>query len=278
MIDQISNLKVMKVHNRCGTVISLIAATVVVTGLFLVGCVSQGATTRAEVTKGAVEMVYQVTEQEALDLAQWAVEQVLPEQKVFRLKKPRLGFWVHESKQKGYEKYARFRESIFIYEIDLLRMEGSTPQGRSVVGYSYTVKGGGDLKSGVDKLDRLEQRMKEAFEQTGRAAAVSSSRPQMQPPPAPPVISPSVTALPETRVPPNPEPSTVDKASGGIPSEKPAVKEAPDTVVPMATITEQPAKDEDVFMKLKKLKELRDQKIITEEEFQSKKKELLDRI
>ena len=36
--------------------------------------------------------------------------------------------------------------------------------------------------------------------------------------------------------------------------------------------------DEDAFTKLKKLKELLDQGVITEEEFQKKKEELLDRI
>lgn len=277
MTERIIDQRKMKVHNRQSAFLLFIAVMAVVAGLLSMGCAGQKATAAGKHQR-PVEMLYEVSEQEALILAKWSVNQALPDQNVMRLEKPRLGFWVHETVQKGYAKYARFRDAVFIYEIDLLRMAGGTSQGQNIVGYTFSVKGDGDLKTGPETLARLEHQLQEAFEQTGRAVAVSSARPQKQASQTPALISPESTAVSEAPAPPKPEPSTVDKTSGGIPSEKPTVKEAPATVVPMATVKEQPAKDDDVFLKLKKLKELRDQKIITEEEFQSKKKELLDRI
>ena len=237
------------------------AIMVVATGLLTLGCAGQKAT-GAGGQLDSVGTLYEVSEQEALNLAQWAVEQTLPAQKVNRLKKPRLGFLIHEIVEKGIVKYARFKDATFIYEIDLFILEGSTAQGQKVVGYTYTVKGDGDLKTGPDTMVRLEQKLQEAFEQSGRAIAVTSSQPHK---PAP-IVAPAVVPSSE---PPKPAPAAV---------EKPAEIEAPAAGVPMTTVKEQPAKDDDVFTKLKKLKELRDQGIITEEEFQSKKKELLDRI
>ncbi len=277
MTERIIDQRKMKVHNRRSAFLLFIAVMAVVAGFLSTGCAGQKATPAGKHQR-PVEMLYEVSDQEALNLAQWAINQALPDQNVMRLEKPRLGFLVHETVQKGYGKYARFRDAVFIYEIDLLRMAGSTSQGQNIVGYTFSVNGDGDLKTGPETLARLEHQLQETFEQTGRAVAVSSSRLQKQAPQTPALISPGSTAVSETPVPPKSEPSTVDKTSGEIPSGKPAVKEAPAAVVPMATVKEQPAKDEDLFMKLKKLKELRDQKIITEEEFQSKKKELLDRI
>jgi hypothetical protein len=63
----------------------------------------------------------------------------------------------------------------------------------------------------------------------------------------------------------------------GTPSGKPVESKA-SAGAPTAPVKESPGKDDDVFTKIKKLKELRDREIITEEEFQNKKKELLDRI
>lgn len=255
-----------KVNDYCGRVFPFIAISLLVTGFFFWGCAGQVGTKGAMIkkTENTDETVYQVTEQEALKLSQWALEQALPDQTIHQLKKPRVGFFIHENEQKGHYKYARFMDATFIYEVDLFRMTGITPQGQNIVGYTYAIKGNGDLKAGPGKLARLEQQLAVGFEKTGRAVTVSSLQPE---PPQAPVISSDA-----------PPASDTISTEGTI--EKPVIREAPAAVVPMVEVKEKPIveKEGDVFMKLKKLKGLLDQGVITEEEFQTKKKELLDRI
>ena len=266
MSEKIFNSPRIKSVNRSGWFFAWAVMTLCLSVLFFFGCAGKGVVKDAALVAAddANKIVYQVTEQEALELVRWALEQTLPDQKIHRLKKPRVGLFAHEHEQKGHYKYARFRDATFIYEVDLLRVSGSTAQGQNVVGYTYTLKGDGDLKTGPEKLTRLAQQLEDGFEKTGRAVTVSSVQPAK---PVPTAISPSSSPA-------------SDATSTAAPSDKPAVKEAPAVVVPMTTGKEQPAVEagDDVFEKLKKLKELLDQGIITEEEFKVKKKELLDRI
>lgn len=231
------------------------AITLFVSLLIGSGCAGPGMTKPTIKARGD-NIVYEVTAQEALDLAHWAVAQVLSEQKILRLEKPRLGLLVHEVNQPGHYKYARFRETSYTYELDLIPSMGRTAQNVSVTGFTYTIKGNGDLKSGPQKVAQLEQHLKNAFGQSGRATAVTFVKAI---PPGPPRISATkpVVSVPLANPPAGVSPSVA------VP-KTPAVKEAPT--------------DEDAFIKLKKLKALLDQGIITEEEFQIKKKELLDRI
>lgn len=253
MSEKLPNQPCAKFSNRWGWGVSSIIISLCVTGLFFFGCAGKGMTRDSgrKTAEDTNDIVYQITEKEALALTQWALEQALPDQKIHRLKKPRVGFFVHEHAQKGNYKYARFREKTFIYEVDLLRVSGSTAQGQSVIGYTYALKGDGDLKTGPEKLTRLAQQLGDGFEKTGRAVTVSSLRSEK---PAPPVISPITSPASDTN-------STMTHP------DKPAAKEQPAVEA-----------EDDVFVKLKKLKELLDQGVITEEEFKVKKKELLDRI
>lgn len=282
MRQKISTQLPAKAVNRRLWVHPLIAMLLWVAIFFFLGCAGPTGTV-IKTTDDADETIYQVTQPSALELARWALAQTLPNQKIHRLINPRVGFFVHEHEQKGHYKVARFRDATFIYEVDLLRMRGLTNQGQSVVGYTYAIKGVGDLKSGPDKLARLAQQLKDGFEKTGKAVTVSSLQPEK---PAPPALSPVTSPAP-------------DAVSTGAADEKPSVKETPAAVVPGTMVKEQPLveqegaaiapmpttqkrsnieEDDDVFVMLKKLKELLDQGIITEEEFQAKKKELLDRI
>jgi hypothetical protein len=266
MSAKLSNSFRIKAVFLCGWFFPLIAILLYVSGLLFFGCAAKGMDKNA--ARNAVDdtkkIVYQVTEHKALELVQWALEQTLSDHKIRPLKKPRVGFFVHEHEQKGHYKYARFRDATFIYEVDLLRVSGSTAQGQSVIGYTYALKGDGDLKTGPEKLTRLSQQLEDGFERTGQAVTVSSLRPEK---PVPPVISPGTSP-------------TSDTTSTMAPPDKRAMKEAPAAVVPMTNAKEQPVgeAEDDVFEKLKKLKSLFDQGIITKEEFQVKKKELLDRI
>lgn len=240
--------------NRCEWAVSTMLISLCITGLVFFGCAGKEMSPDAadKITKDMNGIVYQVTEQEALEVTQWALAQALPEQKIHRLKKPRVGFFVHEKEQKGNYKYARFRDKIFIYEVDLLRVSGRTARGQSIIGYTYALKGDGDFKSGPGKMTRLKQQLEDGFEKTGRAVTVSSLRPEESPPP---VIFPITTPASDT-------------TSTTATPDKPVKKETPAAV----------ETEDDVFVKLKKLKNLLDQGIITKEEFQVKKKELLDRI
>jgi|GEM_PF-2015079 len=260
--------RVLKTPPHSFSRIALIIVSMSAVGLLMIGCAGHGLDKKV-VAKGAQNIIYQVTEQEALDLAQWAMSRELPGQKIHRLKMPRLGLFVHEVEQPGNYKYARFRETTFIYELDLIHVRGSLDQGGDVSGYTYALKGNGDLKRGPDQMARLEKRLKEAFDQSGRAVAVNAVQPEKQGPPRISSNKPPVMAAPV------PTPSMAPPAAETAPAQ-PRMQDMPAAAETPSPAQEQPA--EDVFVKLKKIKELRDQGIITEEEFQAKKKELLDRI
>ncbi|KJS28962.1 MAG: hypothetical protein VR64_22170 [Desulfatitalea sp. BRH_c12] len=189
--------------------------------------------------------IYQVSEKEALDLLHWAMQEMFPEETIYRLRKPRIGFFVHQkSKPGGDARYAKYKEKTYIYEAGLLPVQGTGPDGHPVSGFTYAVRGQGDLKGGPENVIETEKRIEAAFEQSGRAvmATAMTERPMM-------AMPPPVSAV-ET-----PDAGTPD-ASGDDPT---------------------PAGD-DVFQKLERLKELHDKGVIDKEEFESKKKELLDRI
>ncbi len=254
-------------------VIARIAMLFIVSSFVFSGCTGVSLNKKAA-GKGADDVIYQVTEQEALDLAGWAVNQVFPDLKAFRLKKPRVGYFVYEVNKSGHYRVARFKETSYFYELDLVKVQGGNEQGDNVIGYTYGIKGNGDLKSGPEKLALLEKKMFEAFDQSGRAISVVAIKPleRTDPPKLskerPPAI-PSTAPSAETGKPP-----ALPPAAAPAP-EPPMVKESPASSGPAEKL---PEADEAVFIKLKKLKELRDKGIITEEEFQAKKKELLDRI
>jgi len=192
-------------------------------------------------------VIYQVSEQQALDLVHWAMRQALPDEKIYKLGQPRVGLFVHEIVRPGDLRWARFKETTYIYEVELRLSQGIGPNGDRVTGYTYALNGNGDLETGPDNLAAIERFLKQAFEQTGRAATVTAVSDLK---PGPPIItSPAAPVMAPTPVP-----------------ETPAVKGP------------EPVPSGDVFEKLKKLKELNDQGIITDKEFEAKKKELLDRI
>jgi hypothetical protein len=149
MVDWKFIRRVNKTHCLCHGLFCLVAFWIAVAGTALMGCAGPYTASKVESSKEKpVDTLYEVSEQEALDLVKWSIEQVLPGGNVLRLKKPRIGLLVHESVQKGIVKYARFKDAVFIYEIDLLPMEGRTAQGQRIVGYTYSAKGDGDLETG----------------------------------------------------------------------------------------------------------------------------------
>ena len=262
-------------NRRSGLASAIRVAALMIAACFIVSGCSSVSLNKKATGKGADGVVYEVTEQEALELSHWAVTQALPKQKIHRLRKPRVGYFVSEVNQPGHYRVARFKETTYIYELDLIKVRGRTQEGGPVAGYTYTIKGDGDLKGGSEKLALLEKKMFEAFDQSGRAVAVTGQQPVKAStgPPRLPKEKPPVIASPPPTVeksqPPGPAPIVMPAP------EKPAVREAP---APPAVKEKLSDADEAVFIKLKKLKELRDQGIITEEEFKAKKKELLDRI
>lgn len=198
-------------------------------------------------------VIYQVNEQQALDLVHWSMRQALPEQKIYKLAQPRVGLFVHETVRPGDLRWARFKESTYIYEVDLRQSQGIGPQGDRVTGYTFGLKGSGDLVTGPENLAAIERLLKQAFDQSGRPVSVTSASDFK---PGPPMFPP--------------EPSEVSAPGAAT----------PDTAAPEGPVVEKPVPQitDDVFDKLKKLKELLDQGIITREEFETKKQELLDRI
>lgn len=233
----------------------------VMAGLCLASFTAVGCTgytpRKTHLNESPTGLIYQVSEQEALDLAYWAMHEVLPEQKIYRLAKPRVGLFVHETVRPGDVRYARFKEATYIYEVDLLRVEGVDPRGDRIEGYMYHVRGNGNLDAGPDHRDKLARKIEAVFDQTERGTAATAVSKMKEAPPA--IASPA------------PVPTK---------AFEPAAPQAPEAPVsPPPAAVEQPAPSgDDVFNKLEKLKRLLDQGIITQEEFNAKKKELLDRI
>ena len=233
--------------------IKIVAICSCLAGAMAMGCSGYTPTTKL-LDESSSGVVYQVSEQEALDLVYWAMHEVLPEQKIYRLAKPRVGLFVHEQLRPGDVRYARFKEATYIYEVDILRVEGTAPEGNRVTGFTYRLKGNGDLKTGPGNLEKLDQQIKATLDQTNRGKTVTAvSTPEA----APPVV---------TSPPPTPK-----GAVEATPPQAPA---------PKATAADQqtPPSGDDAFEKLEKLKDLLDKGIITQEEFDAKKRELLERI
>ena len=193
-------------------------------------------------------VIYRLSEQEALDLAYWAMHETLPDQKIYRLGKPRIGLFVHEQFRPGDVRYARFKETTYIYEVDILRVRGTTPEGDRISGCTYRISGEGDLKEGPENLERLDRKIEATFDQTDRGTMVST-------------LSEPETAPPEVGR-PAPGPHQAVESPANLP----------------AAVQQTAPSGDDAFEKLEKLKELLDRGIITQEEFDAKKKELLERI
>ncbi len=210
-------------------------------GVTAMGCSGYTPTTKL-VEESSSGIVYQVSEQEALDLVYGAMHEVLPEQKIYQPAKPRVGLFVHEQLRPGDVRYARFKETTYIYEVDILRVEGTDSRGNTISGYTYAIKGNGDLKAGPGNLAKIDQKIKSTFDQTDRGIMATAVSVQEA---APPAIS-------------SPPPAPAPKASAVEQPKAPS--------------------ENDAFEKLEKLKKLLDQGIITQEEFDAKKRELLDRI
>ncbi|MFZ1982905.1 MAG: SHOCT domain-containing protein [Desulfatitalea sp.] len=234
---------------RCRWVFNLLAIFSCLTIFATMGC--SGYMPKTKPVNESAAVIYQITEQEALDLSFWSMQEALPGQKIYQLGKPRVGLFVHEELRPGDIRYARFKETDYIYEVDILRVEGTSPQGDRISGYTYAVRGQGDLKEGPNNLTNVEKKIKETFGQTNRAVTVTSvSEPEAGPP----------------------------KITSPLPVPKEAVQAPAPKALDASIVEKEPAATGDVFEKLEKLKKLFDQGIITEEEFEAKKKELLERI
>lgn len=230
--------------NRIFQCLLFILFTICLGGFWLGGCTTVGSA-QSGMGRQSVNRIYQVSTQEAISLSSEVLADVLPDSRVLRLNKPRFGLMVHQTHQSGDAKYARFREKDYIYELDLMAMEGHTSKGERVAGFIFSIQGRGNLEAGPGNVDKIGQRLSAIFEASGRPVAIVAAR-EADPASQRPTI--------DQQVPPQVVPRATDPAFETVPA------------------------DNDTFTKLKKLKELLDEGVITEEEFQLKKKELLERI
>jgi len=201
--------------------------------LLILACASQSSPTRSE--DPAIGRIYKISEHQALDLVRAAMQEALPDTKIYKTKDPRHGFYAIEEIEQGDKRFARFQAKTYIHFVHVRPAHGRDDKGAAVSGYYLRVSGSGDLESGPSRSARLKNRLEEVFEKTGRAVAVTEA------------------------------------AAGDF--RDPAEQRQTDV-----RIEDEKAPSDDVFEKLKKLKQLRDQEVVTEEEFQNKKRELLDRI
>ncbi len=201
--------------------------------LLLMACASQS--TPARPADKTVDVIYRVSQQEALELAHSALGATLRDTKIYENKDPRSGFYAVEEVAPGDARYARFLAKAYIHRVHVMPAQGMDKTGSKVAGHYFTVSGVGDLESGPAHSAQLKVRLVEAFERTGRGVAVTNVAAG---------FSGTETGQPQKAV--------------LVENEKPS--------------------SENVFEQLKRLKELRDQEVITDGEFRKKKSELLDRI
>ncbi len=205
--------------------------------------------------------IYQLSEGSALQIAYGAIQSTLPNIPIMETTKDEnKGFTIFQTVSPNHDaRYDRFHEKDFIYTVYIYSAEGVDPNGATRTGYYFVANGQGNLPTGPDTLAKLQNTLLERFEKTGTVVTITDGKPG-QHDPAPiyqphkdtvqaPVTTPVQTSPTYSEQKPKPEPATV-----------------------------QPAPSKDTFEKLKSLKQLYDQGVIDEEEFEEKKEELLDRL
>jgi len=91
-------------------------------GLLIFGCASQLPSTRPGDL--SVEVIYRISEQDALDLAYSAIDATLPGTKIYKTKAPRRGYYTLEEVEEGDVRYARFKAKTYIHMVHVLPAQG----------------------------------------------------------------------------------------------------------------------------------------------------------
>ena len=141
---------------------------------------------------------------------------------------------------RGYSTYTRFVLDTYSQQVLVHAAQGRDALGNNIRGYYFEVSGSGTSGSGMAKNVELFEKLAESAKATGKGVAVT-----------------------------NVERIGYVNASWRLGEEK-LGKSTP----PAASVTNK----EDVMNSLERLKDLRDRGVITEEEFESKKKEFLKRL
>ncbi len=237
--------------------------------LLLSGCSSKSFF--QEPAKPYTGNIYQISEQAALQLAHSAMQTTFPDEKVMEItSKNRKGFLVIQEVDVTQDtRYARFRAETYSYRVLVLPGIGMNSQGSQVSGFYFETDAQGDdyvagtkVHGGEKPYEQLKKNLYHNFDQTGTAVAVTSIQAGQYAPASDPYQAPQQTAV-------TPAPAQQPVATTPAATQK---HHAPPVSKPTAVPTQ------DTFEKLKKLKTLHDQGVITDQEFLEKKKELLDRI
>ncbi len=231
--------------------------------LLFSGCSSKGFFHEEEPHYSYEGNLYQVSEMDALQLAYSAMQTTLPDEKIMEItSKKRKGFLVIQEVDVTQDtRYSRFRALTYSYQVFVVPGQGVNAGGVQARGFYFETEGQGDNPDGKNILAQLEQNLRRNFDQTGTAVAVKSVQPGEY---APKTYQYQYQSSKKTGV----EPVSVQPRTSAT------------TAAPVTKPTPQPQAQppQDTFEKLRKLKMLYDQGVISEQEFIEKKKELLDRI
>ncbi len=166
-------------------------------------------------------------------------------------------------------RYAIYQEQTYSYAVIVVPKQGMTADGQLVTGYTFETKGEGDYPQGESILRQIEQNLDVTLKQNASSVVVGNMQPSQQ---APSQGEWQPKGTYQSKTPEYTKPLAPSGTAGSTPV--PTTQAAPSSSPP------QPgnAPPQNSFDKLRMLKELHEEGVITDEDFESKKKDLLDRI
>ncbi len=216
--------------------------------------------------------LFQIAELAAMKIAYSAIYQALPKESIMEIDdKNKKGFLVIQEVATTQDtRYAIYQEQIYSYAVIVIPKQGMTANGQLVTGYTFETKGEGDYPEGNSILRQIEQNLDLTLKQNASSVAVVNMQPDQHAAQPQGTWQPKGTYQPKTSK--YQEPLEPSVASGSAPV--PATQTAPSSSPPQPST----APSQNSFDKLRMLKELHEEGVITDEDFERKKKELLDRI
>ncbi len=216
--------------------------------------------------------LFQIAELAAMKIAYSSIYQALPKESIMEIDdNNKKGFLViQEVATTQDSRYAIYQEQIYSYAVIVVPKQGMTADGQLVTGYTFETKGEGDYSEGDSILRQIEQNLDVILKQNASSVAVGNMQPGQHAPPSQGEWQPKSTY--QSKTPEYTKPLTPSETAGSTPV--PTTQAAPSSSPP------QPgnAPPQNSFDKLRMLKELHEEGVITDEDFESKKKDLLDRI
>lgn len=137
--------------------------------LALPGC-SQHQSTATTGTPGR-ERLYRLSEEQALVIAHTAILRAFPGRRLETIDGP----------VRGYSTYTRVVLDTFTQQVLVIPVQGTTPSGETVQGYSFEVSGSGSSGTGALRNDAFFDALRRDLDRTGTAVEVTGLQQRVVP-------------------------------------------------------------------------------------------------